>query len=315
MNLPKKVIIAEVGPRDGFQMETGFIPTEQKIKIIDQLSETGVKRMEATSFVHPKAIPQLADAEEVLARINHKEGVTYGALVPNVKGVERAIQAGVKHVGLVVSASESHNQRNVNMSIAESMQKLGEAVKLALSNDITVTGCIATAFGCSIEGWVSPKKVEEIADRFLDMGVQEISLGDTVGMADPLQVTEMVGYYMQKLKETSIGLRLHFHDSRGAGMANVLSAMLEGATIFDTSIAGLGGCPFAPGATGNIASGDTVNMLEAMGIDTGIDLVKLIECERMVQDLLGKKLSGEVLKAGPTPWALKPPKYSRYLRS
>lgn len=308
MNLPKQVTIVDVGPRDGFQMEPGFIPTEHKIKIIDQLSETGIKRIEATSFVHPKYVPQLADAEEVLARIKKKEGVIYEALVPNAKGVERAIQAGVEHVSLVVSASESHNKANVNMTIADSIKTLKEAVKLALSNGIHVTAGIATVFGCAIEGWVPPKKVEEVADEFLDMGVCELSLGDTPGLANPSQVSEMVRYYMQKLKGTDIGLRLHFHDSRGAGLANVMAAMLEGATIFDTSICGLGGCPYSPGATGNIASGDTVNMLEAMGIDTGIDLVKLIECERMVQDLLGKKLPGEVMKSGPIPWALKPQK-------
>jgi len=304
MNLPKKVTIVDVGPRDGFQMEPGFIPTEQKIKIIDQLSETGITRMETTSFVHPKYVPQLADAEEVLSRIKKKNDVVYEALVPNVKGMERAIQAGVTHIDLIVSASESHNQRNVRMSIAESMKALREVVRLALHNDMTVTGGIPCAFGCSIEGWVSPKVVSDMADQYLDMGVQEISLGDTVGLADPAQMYEMVGHHIQKLRGTERGLRLHFHDSRGAGLANVLAAMLAGATIFDTSLCGLGGCPFAPGATGNIATGDTVNMLEAMGIDTGIDIRKLIELEKMVQDLLGKKLPGEVLKSGPTPWAL-----------
>jgi hydroxymethylglutaryl-CoA lyase len=308
MNLPKQATIVDVGPRDGFQMEPGFIPTDQKIKIIDRLSETGIKRIEATSFVHPKYVPQLADAEEVLARIKKKEGVIYEALVPNAKGVERAIQAGVEHVSLVVSASESHNKANVNMTVAESVKTLKEAVKLALSNGIHVTAGIATAFGCAIEGWVPPKKVEEVADEFLDLGICEVSLGDTPGLANPSQVSEMVRYYMQKLKGTDIGLRLHFHDSRGAGLANVMAAILEGATIIDTSVCGLGGCPYSPGATGNIASGDTVNMLEAMGIDTSIDLVKLIECERMVQDLLGKNLPGEVIKSGPIPWALKPQK-------
>jgi hydroxymethylglutaryl-CoA lyase len=249
-------------------------------------------------------VPQLADAEEVLSGIKKKDGVIYEALVPNVKGVERAIQAGVTHIDLIVSASESHNQRNVRMSIAESMKALREVVKLALHNDMIVTGGIPCAFGCSIEGWVSPKVVNEMADQYLDMGVQEISLGDTVGLADPAQVYEMVSQHIGKLKGTDRGLRLHFHDTRGAGLSNVLAAMLAGATIFDTSLCGLGGCPFAPGATGNIATGDTVNMLEAMGIDTGVDLEKIVDLEKMVQELLGKKLPGEVLKAGPTPWAL-----------
>ena len=305
MNLPKQVTIVDVGPRDGFQMEEQFIPTDEKIRIIDALSETGLPRIEATSFVHPKAVPQLADAAEVMSRIKRKEGVSYEALVPNVKGVERAIAAGVEHVGLVVSASESHNKRNVNMTIADSMKTLGEAVKLALSNKMFVTGGIATAFGCSMEGRVLPEKVEEVADHLLDMGVHELSLGDTVGVANPTQVAEMVKHYMQKLKGTDIGLRLHFHNTRGAGLANVLAAMLEGATIFDTAISGLGGCPFAPGATGNIPSGDTVNMLETMGLDTGVDLIRLVECEKEMQRLLGKDLPGQVMKAGPVLWALK----------
>ena len=192
MNLPKKVTIVDVGPRDGFQMEPGFIPTEHKIKIIDRLSETGIKRIEATSFVHPKYVPQLADAEEVLSRIKKKKGVIYEALVPNAKGVERAIKAGVEHVSLVVSASESHNKANVNMTISESVKTLKEAVALARSHGIAVTAGVATAFGCAIEGWVPPEQVEAVADEFLGLGVCELSLGDTPGLANPVQVSEMV---------------------------------------------------------------------------------------------------------------------------
>ncbi len=305
MNLPKKVSVIEVGPRDGFQMEKQFIPTDEKIRIVDALSDAGFPRIEVTSFVHPKAVPQLADAAEVMSRIKRKDGVSYEALVPNVKGVERAIAAGVEHIGLVVSASESHNKSNVNMTIAESLKSLSEVVKQALKNKMFVTGGIGTVFGCSIEGRVSPEKVDEIVDRFLDMGVHEVSLGDTVGMANPTQVAGMVRHYIQKLTGTGVGLRLHFHNTRGSGLANVLAAMSEGATLFDTSIAGLGGCPFAPGATGNIPSGDTVNMLETMGIDTGIDVMQLVECEKQMQSLLGKDLPGQVMKAGPVLWALK----------
>lgn len=305
MNLPKQVTVVEVGPRDGFQIETEFIPTEDKIKVIDQISETGFTRIEATSFTHPRAIPQLADAAEVMARIKRKPGIVYEALVPNAKGVERAIEARVEHVGLVISASESHNKKNVNMTIAESMQTLTQAIKMALSNGMTVTGGIACVFGCSIEGWVPPQNTDAIVDEFLSLGVHEISLGDTVGMATPVQVSEWVSRYLEKLKGTGVGLRLHFHDTRGAGLANVLAAMQAGATIFDTSICGLGGCPYAPGATGNIASSDTVHMLEAMGIETGIDLQKLIECERAVRDLLRRPVHSEVLKAGPIPWLMK----------
>jgi len=202
VNLPKKVTIVDVGPRDGFQMEPGFIPTEQKIQIIDRLAETGIKRIEATSFVHPKYVPQLADAEEVLAGIKKKEGVIYEALVPNARGVERAVKAGVEHVSMVVSASESHNKANVNMTVAESIKTLKEAVALARSHGIHVTAGIGTAFGCAIEGWVPPKQVEAVADEFLGLGVCELSLGDTPGLANPVQVSEMVRYYLQKLKGT-----------------------------------------------------------------------------------------------------------------
>jgi len=303
MSLPKQVTIVEVGPRDGFQNESGFIPTKQKSKIIDHLSETGLRRIEATSFVHPKAIPQLADAAEVMAGIKRREGVRYMALIPNVKGVDRALQAGVKEINLVVSASESHNKSNLNMSVAESLKALKEVARIALDNGMRIRGSIATSFGCPFEGWVPPEKVDEIAQEYLAMGVHEVCLADTVGMADPSQVGEMVNKFKDKLKD--VDFSLHFHNTRGAGMANVLIAMLEGANIFDASICGLGGCPYAPGATGNIPTADMVHMLESMGIDTGVDLSKLIECAKMVRDLLGRELPGQVMKAGPVPWTAK----------
>jgi len=304
MSLPKQVTVIEVGPRDGFQNEPGFVPTEQKIQIIDRLSETGLRKIEATAFVHPKAIPQLADAAEVMAGIRRREGVSYIALIPNVKGVERALQAGVKEVTLIVSASESHNRNNVNMSIAESLEALRGVARIALDNGMRVRGGVVTAFGCSIEGWVSPRKVDEIVAEYLTMGVHEISLADTVGMADPSRVSEMVGRVKGRIGHAD--LSLHLHNTRGAGLANLLAALLEGATIFDASICGLGGCPYAPGATGNIPTADVVNMLESMGIDTGIDLPKLIDCANMVRDVLGRKdLPGQVMKAGAVPWAIR----------
>lgn len=301
MNLPKRVTVVEVGPRDGFQNESGFIPTEQKIKIIDQLSETGLQRIEATSFVHPKAIPQLADAAAVMDGIRKKDGVRYMALIPNMKGLERAMEAGVKEINLVVSASESHNKNNMNMSVAESLEVLKQVARIALDNGMRIRGTIATTFGCPFEGWVPPEKVDAIAQEYLVMGVHEVCLADTVGMADPSHVSEMVGGFRDKLKDVEFSL--HFHNTRGAGMANVLAAMLEGANIFDASICGLGGCPYAPGATGNIPTADMAHMLESMGIDTGIDLSKLIECATMVRDLLGREVPGQVMKAGPVPWA------------
>jgi hydroxymethylglutaryl-CoA lyase len=303
MKLPKKVEIVEVGPRDGFQNESVFIPTEQKIRIIDRLSESGLRRIEATSFVHPRAIPQLADATEVMAGIVRIEGVRYMALIPNVKGVERALQAGVGEINLVVSASESHNKNNLNMSIAESLRALREVARIALDSGIRIRGSIATAFGCPFKGWVQPQKVDEIAQEYLWMGVHEVGLGDTVGMADPLQVSQMVSRLRDKLK--GVEFSLHFHNTRGAGMANVLAAMSEGITIFDASIGGLGGCPYAPGATGNLPTEDVVHMMESMGIDTAIDVPKLIDCACAVRDLLGRELPGQVMKAGIAPRARK----------
>ncbi len=303
MKLPQKAEIVEVGPRDGFQNEPGFVPTEYKIKIINELSKTGLRRIEATSFVHPKAIPQLADASEVMTGITRKEGVRYTVLVPNVKGVERALQAGVNEITLVVSASESHNKNNLNMSVAESLEALKKVSRIALGNKMWVTGGIATAFGCPFEGWIKPQKVEDIAREFLDMGVHEIQIADTVGMADPSRVSEMVDRISGKLG--NIGLRLHFHNTRGTGLANVLAAILEGASIFDASICGLGGCPYAPGATGNIPTADMVHMLEGMGIDTGVDLPKLVECSNTVRGLLDREVPGQVMKAGIVPWLKK----------
>ena len=237
-----------------------------------------------------------------MAGIKRKPDVRYEALIPNLKGMERAVQAGVKDVVLVVSASESHNQNNMKMSIAESLDGFRQVVRMAAENNVRVTGGVATAFGCVFEGRVPPENVEAIVDEFLSMGVDEISLGDTVGMADPSLVGELVQRTMKKLG--SVPLRLHLHNTRGTGLANVFAGMLEGVTIFDASVCGLGGCPYAPGATGNIATADMVNMLHSMGIETGVDLRRLIECEKKVRAILGRDLPGQVMKAGATPWAL-----------
>jgi hydroxymethylglutaryl-CoA lyase len=302
MALPDKITVIEVGPRDGFQMETSFIPTEKKIEIIDQLSETGITRMEVTSFVHPKAVPQLADAAEIMARIKKKPGVHYEVLIPNLKGMERALKSGVQHIVLVVSASESHNQSNMRMSVAESLNDFKQVVRMAHENGVRVIGSVATAFGCAFEGWVKHEKVEGIVAEYLSMGVHEITLADTTGMADPFSVRDLVQKAMVQLKE--IPLHLHLHNTRGQGLANVLAAIQEGVTLFDASVCGLGGCPFSPGATGNIPTADLVNMLHGMRLQTGIDLTRLIECEKNTQALIGHDVPGQVLKAGATPWAL-----------
>jgi hydroxymethylglutaryl-CoA lyase len=300
MNLPKSVNIVEVGPRDGLQNEAEFVPTEQKVKLIESLSETGLKRIEITSFVHPKAIPQLQDSEEVIKRIKNKSGVVYSTLVPNEKGLERALAAGVKEIALFVSASETHNQKNVQMSIEESLKGFRNIAVKAVTNGIRMRGYVVTVFGCPYEGRIAPEKVEFIINEYQMLGVHEVALGDTTGMANPVQVSRMVERIKPQLGEMSLGL--HFHDTRGAGLANVLAALQEGITVFDGSIGGLGGCPYAPGASGNVATEDLVNMMEEMGIETGIELERLIDCAKYAGEIIKKDLPGHLIHAGRICW-------------
>ena len=300
MNLPKSVTIVEVGPRDGLQNEAEFVPTEQKIKLIELLSETGLERIEITSFVHPKAIPQLQDSEEVVKRIKNKPGVVYSTLVPNEKGLERALAAGVKEIALFVSASETHNQKNVRMSIVDSLKGFRNIAVKALAHGIRMRGYVVTVFGCPYEGRIAPEKVEFIINEYQMLGVHEVALGDTTGMANPVQVSRMVERIKPQLGE--MGLALHFHDTRGAALANVLAALQEGVTVFDGSIGGLSGCPYAPGASGNIATEDLVNMLEEMGIETGVNLEKLIQCAQYAREIIKKDLPGHLILAGRVCW-------------
>jgi hydroxymethylglutaryl-CoA lyase len=300
MNLPKSVTIVEVGPRDGLQNEANFVPTEQKIELINRLSETGLRRIEITSFVHPKAIPQLRDSEEVVRRIQRKPSIIYSTLVPNEKGLERALASGVEEIAFFVSASETHNQKNVKMSISESLRGFRNIAEKALSNGMRMRGYVVTAFGCPYEGRVKPEKVEFIVDEYKALGIHEIALGDTTGMANPVQVGRVVGRISPRLKKT--GLAFHFHDTRGAALANILAALQEGVTVFDGSIGGLGGCPYAPGASGNVATEDLVNMLEEMGIETGIDLQKLIGCAEYARTIMQKDLRSHLLSAGTICW-------------
>lgn len=300
MDLPKSVTIVEVGPRDGLQNEANFVPIDQKIELIERLSETGLKRIEITSFVHPKAIPQLQDSEEVVKRIQRKPGIIYSTLVPNEKGLERALAAGVEEIGLFVSASETHNQKNVRMSIADSLKEFRNIAEKALANGIRMRGYVVTAFGCPYEGRIAPEKVEFIINEYKALGVHEIALGDTTGMANPVMVSQMVERIKPQLGVT--GLALHFHDTRGAALANILAALQEGVTVFDGSIGGLGGCPYAPGASGNVATEDLVNMLEEMGIETGIDLQKLIDCAKYAGEIIMKDLHSHLIHSGKTCW-------------
>jgi hydroxymethylglutaryl-CoA lyase len=300
MKLPKSVTIVEVGPRDGLQNEAEFVPTEQKIKLIELLSETGLERIEITSFVHPKAIPQLQDSEEVVKRIHRKPGIIYSTLVPNEKGLEKALASGVGEIAFFVSASETHNQKNVKMSVSESLKGFHQIAGRALSNGIRMRGYVVTAFGCPYEGRIPLEKVEFIVKEYQTLGVHEIALGDTTGMANPVQVTQMVERIKPRLAET--GLALHFHDTRGSALANILAALQEGVTVFDGSIGGLGGCPYAPGASGNIATEDLVNMLEEMGIETGVNLEKLIQCAQYAREIIKKDLPGHLIRAGRICW-------------
>ena len=301
MNLPNSVTIVEVGPRDGLQNEANFVPTEQKIELINCLSQTGLGRIEITSFVHPKAIPQLQDSEEIVKRIERKAGIIYSTLVPNEKGLERALAARVEEIALFVSASETHNQKNVKMSISDSLKGFRSIAEKALTHGIRMRGYVVTAFGCPYEGRINPEKVEFIVDEYRSLGVHEIALGDTTGMANPVEVNRMVSRILRRLDEKT-SLALHIHDTRGAALANILSALQEGVVIFDGSIGGLGGCPYAPGASGNVATEDLVNMLEEMGIETGIDLNRLIGCAKYARTIIQKDLPSHLLSAGTICW-------------
>lgn len=300
MNLPTSVMIVEVGPRDGLQNEAEFVPTEQKIELIERLAETGLKRIEITSFVHPKAIPQLKDSEEIVQRIKRKKGVTYSTLVPNEKGFERALAAGVEEICLFVSASETHNQKNVRMSITESLKGFKNIAERALANKMQIRGYVVTAFGCPYEGRVPIEKVEFIIEEYKSLGVHEIALGDTTGMANPIMVTKVVDQIKPRMGSTR--LALHFHDTRGLALANIFAALQAGVTIFDSAIGGLGGCPYAPGASGNVATEDLVHMMEEMGIETGIDFAKLLDCAKYTREILKKDLPGHLIRAGKICW-------------
>lgn len=296
MQLPRRVTITEVGPRDGLQAEAIFVETPQKIAFINALAQTGLTRIEATSFVHPRAIPALRDASQVMAGLERPPGVTYLGLVPNLVGAQRALEARVDEFSLFLSASESHNRANVNMTIAESLRGFEPVMQLAKEAKVPIRGSIATAFGCPYEGKVPPQKVIEIGRTLRDLGMDIIALADTTGMANPRQVAELVSTFRAQVP--GVGFALHFHDTRGAGLANILAALQLGATDFDASVGGLGGCPYAPGATGNVATEDVVHMLHEMGIETGIDLDKLLACARMARDLVGHDLLSHVFKAG-----------------
>lgn len=298
MARPKKVLVGEVGPRDGLQIEQDFIPTAIKIELINRLIDAGVKEIEYSSFVSPRAVPQLADAAEVLAALDRTKGAHLVALVPNAKGAERAIEAGVDELRVFVSASESHNQKNVNRSVEDSLRGFEDVLSIAsAAGGRPVSGAIATSFGCPFEGDVPVEQVGMIARRFFELGMVGVGLGDTTGMASPPLVAERCRFL--KTEVPDLPVTLHFHNTRGIGLANVMAGLDEGIDRYESSFAGLGGCPFAPGATGNICTEDLIFLLHEMGIETGIDLDKLCAVARQVEQVVGRPLPGQVMKAGP----------------
>src|SRR5919106_2167218 len=300
--LPESVRIREVGPRDGFQNEPEVIPTEEKIRLIGLLGDSGLKRIEVTSFVRPDVIPQLADGAEVLTRFEPRRGVAYSVLIPNRKGLDNALSMRdrFQEANFFLSASETHNRKNVNRSIAESLEDLEGTIGAAREAGLRCEGVISTSFGCPYEGEVPPERVFEIAERLAGFGCEEVAFGDTTGMANPRQVREFFAAARERLSDAE--LTAHFHNTRGQGLANVLAALERGIDSFESSFGELGGCPVPPGSTGNISTEDLVSMLHEMGIETGIDLGALIDASRTVQELLGRPLGAHVLRAGPVDW-------------
>jgi hydroxymethylglutaryl-CoA lyase len=295
-DLPRQISVREVGPRDGLQNENP-VPTQSKIELIDQLSATGVQRIEAVSFVRPDAIPQMADASAVWDGIERASGVRYSALVPNLRGAVRALDSGLTEIEAVVSASDTHNRKNVNRSTAESLDDIAEIIALAHDRGATCQVIVSTAWGCPYEGDVPVERVVATASRAVADGADTISFGDTTGMATPGRVRALAGEFRSAHPE--VGLNLHFHNTRGTGLANVLAALELGVADFDASVGGLGGCPYAPGATGNIATEELVHMVEDMGVGTGIDLEAMIDAAATAERIIGRQLPSQVLRAGP----------------
>ena len=285
--LPHAVRVVEVGPRDGLQNEKALIPTAQKIQFIQMLADAGLPVVEVTSFVSPRAIPQLSDASEVMLGLTRRPSTSYPVLVPNVKGMERALAVGVRAIAVFTAASESFTRHNINTTIDESLANFRPVVALARQNGVAVRGYISTVFGCPYEGKVEVAQVLHVAQALLEMGVDELSLGDTIGVATPNQVVDMIGLLVNDGAIPVSQLAVHFHDTRGTALANVLVALQLGISIVDSSAGGLGGCPYAPGAAGNLATEDLLYMLHGMGIQTGVDLDKVVAASRFIAPLLG----------------------------
>lgn len=293
--LPSLVKIVEVSPRDGLQNEKQIIPTEVKIEFINLLSETGLSAIEATSFVSPKWVPQLADGKEVLAGIQKKSGVSYPVLVPNLQGFENALAAGAKEIAVFTTASDTFSQKNTNCTVAESLMRIAEIMPLAKRHHVRVRGYISCVLGCPYEGEIAAEKVANVASQLLKFGCAEISLGDTIGVGTPLKTTKLIERVAKQVPIKS--LAVHFHDTYGQALANIYAALLQGVTVVDSSVAGIGGCPYAKGASGNVATEDVVYMLKGMNIKTGVDLQKLIAAGKFITKKLGCRLQSKVSAA------------------
>ena len=292
-----RIYFNDVVTRDGFQIEPNFIPTDDKVKLVDELSLCGFAKIEVTSFTSPKAIPMLRDAEEVMGRITRVPGVDYTVLVPNLRGAERAFESRADEFNLVMSTSETHNQANLRMGREKSFAGLAEVIQY-VNGKTPINVSLSTAFGCPMEGDVPQSEVESFVQRFADLGVRGVTICDTTGMAHPTQVASMANDLQKKFSD--LQLTFHFHNTRGMGLANVLAAVQSGITRFDGSLGGLGGCPYAPGASGNISSEDAIHMLDAMGYDTGINIPKLLGLARQLPLIVGHPVPGQVAKAGRT---------------
>ncbi len=295
-DLPARISVREVGPRDGLQNEDP-VPTADKIALIDRLGGTGVRRIEAVSFVRPEAIPQMADADQVWAGVQRAPGIRYSALAPNLRGALLALDAEFGEVEVVVSASDTHNRKNVNRGTEQSLDEIAAIIDAAHQRDVTCQVIISTAWGCPYEGDVPVSRVMRVASRAVADGADSVSFGDTTGMATPRRVWDLVGAFRSAHPDTP--LNLHFHNTRGTGLANVIAALEMGVSDFDASVGGLGGCPYAPGATGNIATEELVHMVEDMGVATGVDLSAMIDAAAEAERIVGRTLPSQVLRAGP----------------
>lgn len=291
-----RLYIQDVATRDGFQIEPAFVPTEDKIALIDRLAETGLAKIEVTSFTSPKAIPNLRDAEAVMRGIRRVPGVDYTVLVPNVKGCERALACEVDEINLVMSASDTHGLANLRMTPEQSLEQFKAILEVTRGSEVFVNASLSTAFGCPFEGEVPETRVHELVQRLLDIGVQGVTLCDTTGMADPAQVERLCRDVLAR--HPQVVFTAHFHNTRGMGLANALAALNAGIDRFDASLGGLGGCPYAPGASGNICTEDLVHMFQRMGLDTGVDLDRLLACAARLPELVGHEVPGAILKAG-----------------